>query len=344
MSLFGKGFGECVVIHVGDGHYVIVDSFINNATKNPIAEDYLNSLGVSIDSIDAIVSTHWHSDHVAGLYRLLKNANGAKFITYPIISEEKFNEFIEFGKMNTEQSSTNEFASILQMIVDDERQPVFASHNKLIYNRNSTDTSFGKSVMIFALSPQDEDLKDYLLNLNIPSEKTMSYSFPDDNDISIVLWVQVGDNVILLGGDLEQKEKNSVGWKAVIANHTLPGKAEVFKVPHHGSQNAHNADVWTKLLVDKPISIMTVFNRSAGLPKDSDKDRITQLSSRTFIAGADAKKVKDFRKLENKFNFRLASVPQNVGVIRLRKNITSTKSDWQVETFGPTEELSVMTN
>ena len=139
ISLFGKGFGEALVVHVGDGRYIIVDSFINPTTKNPVAEDYLNSLGVSMDNVVMIISTHWHSDHVAGLYKLFTQCKNAKFVTYPIISQAKFNTFLELGHTYTEKSSTEEFSRILQKMLDDKKSPMLAIHNKLIYNKNASD-------------------------------------------------------------------------------------------------------------------------------------------------------------------------------------------------------------
>ena len=35
--LFGGGVGECIVIHSGNNEWIIVDSFINTETQNPIA-------------------------------------------------------------------------------------------------------------------------------------------------------------------------------------------------------------------------------------------------------------------------------------------------------------------
>ena len=70
VSLFGPGYGECVVLHVGDGAWVIVDSCIDQ-DDNPVALKYLNEIGIDLaQNVNLIVATHWHDDHIRGLGRL----------------------------------------------------------------------------------------------------------------------------------------------------------------------------------------------------------------------------------------------------------------------------------
>jgi len=98
VTLFGKGIGESTLIHFGDGHYAVIDSFINPDSKNPVVLDYLSAIGTSYDKIDMVVATHWHSDHINGLAKILNAASpSVKFVTYPIITEEKFIQYIYSG-------------------------------------------------------------------------------------------------------------------------------------------------------------------------------------------------------------------------------------------------------
>lgn len=340
ISLFGKGIGESIVVHFGDGRYAIIDSFINPETNNPIAIDYLQAMGISLDKIELVISTHWHNDHTAGLTKILeKTSTDVKFVTYPILEKEKFNNFIESG-LKRNVKSTTEFSNILNnFILKRKLKLVYASHNKLVYNIIGKDISHGVDVNFFALSPQDKELSDYLLYyLKLPNKNDNSYSFPDDNEISIVIWLQIGDDIILLGGDLEEKNANTTGWKAVIQNHTLNGKANLFKVPHHGSISSHNNNIWSNLLNPHPISILSVFN-SSGLPKETDKNRIKGLSAKTFIVGSSAKKVKEIKRLTKDFGIKkIKALPSNIGIVRARKKI-STVGNWNIELFGSVESL-----
>ena len=46
VSLFGPGYGECVVLHLGAGEWVIVDSCLDHRTGQPATLVYLSSLGI----------------------------------------------------------------------------------------------------------------------------------------------------------------------------------------------------------------------------------------------------------------------------------------------------------
>ena len=67
LTLLGPGYGESVVVHIGQGRWVIVDSCITDA-REPQALDYLLSIGVDpAAAVTLIVATHWHDDHIRGM-------------------------------------------------------------------------------------------------------------------------------------------------------------------------------------------------------------------------------------------------------------------------------------
>jgi hypothetical protein len=41
LSVFGRGYGEAICIHLGDGDWILIDSCINPATRRPAALSYL---------------------------------------------------------------------------------------------------------------------------------------------------------------------------------------------------------------------------------------------------------------------------------------------------------------
>ena len=58
VSVFGPGVGECIVAHVGDGDWIVVDSCINRESQEPVALEYLKSLHVDIPSrVRLVVAT-----------------------------------------------------------------------------------------------------------------------------------------------------------------------------------------------------------------------------------------------------------------------------------------------
>ena len=70
VSVFGPGVGEAIVVHIGDGKWVVVDSAIDKYGALPI--QYLEKLGVVLkEDVVYVVATHWHSDHIAGLSDIL---------------------------------------------------------------------------------------------------------------------------------------------------------------------------------------------------------------------------------------------------------------------------------
>ena len=72
VSLFGPGYGECVLLHLGFSDWVIVDSCLNKDKSPPVLE-YLRALGQDpAQVVKLVVATHWHDDHIGGLGVLFK--------------------------------------------------------------------------------------------------------------------------------------------------------------------------------------------------------------------------------------------------------------------------------
>ena len=79
VSLFGPGVGECVLLHLGGGEWLAVDSCYGRDGA-PVALEYLARLGVEpAEAIRWIVATHWHDDHHKGIGALLDACPGAEF-------------------------------------------------------------------------------------------------------------------------------------------------------------------------------------------------------------------------------------------------------------------------
>ncbi|HAS16681.1 MAG: hypothetical protein A2035_06355 [Nitrospirae bacterium GWA2_42_11] len=187
VTLIGPGYGETILIHLGNNKWVVVDSCIDSRTSEPAALSYLQSIGINPEtSVVLIIATHWHDDHVRG-------------------------------------SS------------------------------------------VWTLSPSDKqvDLFLSLLTQLMPKVKETKFrvSEPDDNLQSIVTLIEIGNLFILLGGDLMETTNPDTGWSVIVESAERPrGKACIYKVPHHGSKNAHSDDVWNKMLLSQPYAILTPFN------------------------------------------------------------------------------------
>ncbi len=61
ISIFGPGIGECILLHLGDNEWIVVDSCIDRITHGPIGIKYLKDLNVNLaTSVKLFIITHWH--------------------------------------------------------------------------------------------------------------------------------------------------------------------------------------------------------------------------------------------------------------------------------------------
>ena len=91
VSLFGPGFGECVVVHAGCGEWIIIDSCVGADGQTPAALDYLKRIGVDLAAaVKRVVATHWHNDHVRGLSRTMQECVSARFICSQALWTKEF--------------------------------------------------------------------------------------------------------------------------------------------------------------------------------------------------------------------------------------------------------------
>ena len=193
ITLFGKGVGECVVIHLGGGRYVTIDSFINTETKRPIALDYLESMDVSSENIDCVIVTHWHKDHVLGVSQLASNvSDNASFVMPAIIQETCFSQFLEINRRQTHsQSPVLEFCSALKTIKERKLRIILATNDKLIHLRQLRDSDDKNPyISMYSLSPNDEQMLkylEYMKKLVFAQTNRPSYTIAKENDISTAL-------------------------------------------------------------------------------------------------------------------------------------------------------------
>lgn len=300
ISLFGPGVGECIVLHLGKGKWLIVDSCLNSKTKKPIAIEYLENMGVSpAESLEALVITHWHSDHIRGASQIVSQCSESR-ICYPTALLE--NEFLSFlsaysgsditSILDRETSATKEFASIVATL----RKHIEANQNykydylspimkdTLIFEEKNNDFELN----IRALSPSSKSYHDALQIFAslLPKAKGLRniVPVPRQNDNAIVLWVQINDIYLLLGSDLEVTKDQRTGWAAIINSKQRPQKkAMIFKIPHHGSESGHSDEVWEKMISSESISLLTSKLGGRGSrPKESDIERIKSFSPFLF--------------------------------------------------------------
>src|SRR5437870_3908933 len=90
LSLFGPGYGECVVVHLGARKWMVVDSCWDAAADRAVALRYLEGIGVDIATdIVLVVITHWHDDHIQGAASIVRAAGSAEVVCSMALRNEE---------------------------------------------------------------------------------------------------------------------------------------------------------------------------------------------------------------------------------------------------------------
>ncbi len=291
LSLFGPGIGECVVVHLGAGRWMVVDSCLDEQAQ-PVALAYLDALGVDVASqVELIVVSHWHDDHIRGIARLVRTASSARFACSAALRCEEFMALVVAARhaMLIEQSSgTSELAEVFDILEHRNGSgrtngpDHWALEGTRLYTRASP-----PAVDVHVLSPSSQtvtDAKQQLTKLmpksGVPTRRIPSI---EPNETSVVILVQTAGVHLLLGGDLERGADQRRGWKGVLWSPLRPQlRSTTYKVAHHGSDDADIDGIWTDLLVDRPNALLTPYLRGAR-PRPSEDD-VARILRRTLEA------------------------------------------------------------
>jgi len=295
ISVFGKGIGECIVGHIGGGEWIVVDSCIGE--REPIALEYLQKIGAEAAKvIKLVIISHWHDDHSAGISSV---ASAAETATIAFAQALTTKEFVTVVKAYSKDpllpgsSGVDEMERTYDVLRHRRRAgnireisigPRFTGADRRLFQRPVGSIP---PVEVWSLSPSDAAAQLFLHEIGEwgkPSKNAKRRLVSQDpNTLASVIWIDFDGYRVLLGSDLETSRNPSMGWLAIINSLTRPqGRAQVFKIPHHGSITAHEDMTWTDL-VQGPISLVTPYN-SSQLPKPTDAARIRELSSQSFIA------------------------------------------------------------
>ncbi len=342
ISIFGNGFGECVVVHVGNGEWIIVDSFKDPYSKEPIALEYLKKINVDYSkAVQAIVATHWHDDHICGLSQIVKECKNALFICSDAIKKKDFLEFVcSDADLIESRPGIKELRNILEELRGRNAKITLALENRVLLNN--------PQYQIHSLSPSDDAVLLALQEIAgfLPKEMQPRKGIPDihPNYTGIVLLICVDGQSILLGADLEEPINGKLGWSAIISSPGRPtGKSNAFKIPHHGSSTAHHDGIWVHLLEPKPPSFLSSFIRGKCLlPQKGDIKRILEYTDKVWITTSPyvkKKANKRDRMVEKTIKETVKSIRSlsDKGHIRMR---FKGSNSWNVELFGSAMPLT----
>ena len=325
-------------MHIGHGTWILVDSCLQ-ADGTPRTLDYLQNMGVDpANAVDLVVATHWHDDHIRGMAQLVESCTSAAFCCSGALRQEEFLSVV--GRMEANHMSRNGSGvrEIHQVFSGLRKPPRFAAANRRLLSQNECE--------VWALSPNDGVYQQFLdaIGRLAPKQGQRKSRIRDlsPNGAAVVLWIRVGNVVLLLGSDLEKP-----GWIEILQDGQRPqGNASAFKVPHHGAASAHVADVWTDLLERQPIAVLTPWRRGGhSLPSQADVVRILSCTSQAYAtAKPDVQAVPSSRRERaiertiRESGIELRRPAMSPGAVRLRRNFI-VPSSWQVELFGTAYHL-----
>ena len=357
ITLFGPGFGECVVVHLGSDIWVVIDSCIHSDSGEPAAIHYLQNIGVDASvAVRFIVATHWHDDHVRGLSRVLAACPNATFCASSALTSEEFQNTVQQFDERIAVSGGSGAREILNVfnILENSNgtytPPIRAIADRLVFNVAKSELDHGREASITTLSPSDAQFEKFLFEMAALTpevgETRRRLTPQGPNHLSVVTWIEIGEIALLLGGDLEETGDPNTGWSVIVASKNRPqGQAQVFKLPHHGAENAHCPEVWDEMVVEQVLAILTPFNRGrVKRPTKSDATRILSLTPKAFIT-SDIRPRRPPRRSpmvektirEHVGRLRYSEPP--TGCIRIRNGGAEGMNNWSVEQFRPSMPL-----
>lgn len=365
VSIFGPGFGESVVVHLGLREWLIVDSCLEQSSSSAAPLKYLQRIGVDpATDVRCIIATHWHKDHIQGLAEIVRECPKAKFVCSQALFGREFIALTELWKRQGQSASPlREFSEIhlelsrsgrLNKNADGDIGVRYASANRRIWKRGvSTIEPKDSGVDVWSLSPSDAAImKSYdSIEALFPSGPHLVQPISSKpNQHAVALWVRVGKLCCLLGADLEERNNPLGGWRLIVESKERPnGMATLFKVPHHGSLTGEYAPVWKKMLGEHPLALLTPFHSGrTRLPTSDDVVRIHGKTPNCFITatlkeGSSRSRTGTVNRTIRETVNSIRRVNDRFGHIRVRKKINdSNGQDWRTELFGSACSLEAL--
>lgn len=346
VNLFGPGYGESVAARIGPADWVIIDSCLN-AEGDPAPLAYLESIGVPPEHVKLLIASHWHDDHVRGFSTLVERCTEAKVCMSRALTNKEFQVFAgNYNKSHPSDkltSGTKELNRVLQILNSRKASGTLAWPDRRLWQHTPT-TENPETVEVWSLSPSDECTDRFLefVIAAMPQLGVTKFRTPSikENETAIAILLTYGDTSVLLGADLEETHR---GWTAIVESTGRPQtKSNLFKIPHHGSQNGHHNGVWETMLTKDTTAIMTPYNKGHKLPKDSDIIRIKGLTSSAYTTRLLKKAPKPKRsssteKMIKATAKKIAPIEKQMGHIQAK--LCTELRDWTINLYQGAESL-----
>lgn len=205
--------GDCVYIKAGDTD-ILIDAG-SRASSSTTIHNYIKEYCTD-GKLEYVIATHAHEDHISGFVGT--NSNPSIFDLY------KCEVIIDYAfKNTTSQISKNYEAK------RDQEVTLGAKHY------TAKDCMEGN-----AGAKSKYTLKESI-NFEILDQKYYYEKSSDENNYSVCMMLNYGDNHFLFTGDLEKE-----GEESLVEKNNLP-HCKVFKGGHHGSKTSSNEALLSKI-------------------------------------------------------------------------------------------------
>lgn len=348
ISIFGPGFGECVVAHLAERKWIVVDSCINSDSRSPAALEYFRNLGVDpARDVQAVIATHWHDDHMGGLAEVFAACLEAKFSCSVALNCSEWATLVEAycGYFQAGGSGVDELRRVMGELKRRSAPGKIAAPDFAIAKRTLFERRTEIPAELIALAPSDAAVAAMQARIQqrlLPKPNGRRLRVPQlgENDSSVVLSLSVGNASVLLGADLEDRRRPGLGWQVILDEYPRDGlRFEGFKIPHHGSANGYHHEQWPRLMKKEAWAALTPYNRGTKLPTASDCQRILSLSPEAYITAPPG--LGKFRhsdpavhKTALEATVSIGEEPGKQGHVRLRRSALDKDAKWRVELFG----------
>lgn len=341
----GGGYGECVLAHVGDNNWVIIDSCENPNTKTPLALEYLSNLKVDIESdVKLLICSHWHDDHIKGMSKILEKCKNADFVMAKPADMKKFLFFVNLDHEKITSpvrlSSTYEFNSCINIIRNRKVNFVNACQDRVLLSESFN----GLKVEVVSLSPSDLVLNEYdfeisqlITEYGVQNRKVVINT---PNDKSVVILIKINNSAVLLGSDLEVSSDDRKGWMCILnTSKTFSTKASLLKVPHHGSENGFLQKLWDEKLCKNLTLTLTPWKMGTSyLPKSEMLSVFKSYSDNLYITSQSCvDKPKERGRIVDKCIRKMNETLREVKFIygHIKCTLEDSNNDvWDIELFG----------
>ena len=279
-TLLGPGYGESILLHVGEGVWILVDSCVGK-DGTPRALQYLESIGVDpAEAVGLIVATHWHDDHIRGIANMVEVCSRAAFCCASVLCNEEFlavADALERRGPSFTSSGLREIHNVISRLMQTRSSPKLALADRRLFVKGKCE--------VWSLSPSDQSFQGFLRSISglvIGRRGRGEMRLPDlsPNEVAVALWVRVDDVTVLLGSDLEKR-----GWIEILQSQERPAaKASVFKIPHHGSESSYAPEVWEHMLDSDPTAVLTPWRRGGrAVPNQREVGLILSRTSKAYV-------------------------------------------------------------